>query len=101
MTKTAIRLIGPAFVILTMSSAGALAAEDQSWLCKYLPSACGSEENPGGLPGHGAAGGGASDSGEAATRGISSDSAEPPPAEAPAPAAPAPTPVPPDDTKQP
>lgn len=100
MTKSVNRLVGPAFVVLMLTPAAALAADDQSWLCKYIPSACGSEENPGGLPGHGAAGGSSTDSGEPATRGIS-DSAEPPAAEAPAPAAPAPTPTVPDDTKQP
>ncbi len=32
----------------------AYAAEGDSWLCKYFPKYCGSETDPGGLPGHAA-----------------------------------------------
>ncbi len=69
-------------------SPGAAVAAEKSWLCEWVPSACGSESEPGGLPGHGAVGG---DQGQ--TRGLATEAA--PDAAASAPAAPMPAKEPP------
>ncbi|HKZ97089.1 MAG TPA: hypothetical protein VJ045_08925 [Hyphomicrobiaceae bacterium] len=53
-----------------------LAADDESWLCKYFPKYCASESDPGGLPGNTSGSGSGPDSGE--TRGMSTDAPEPP-----------------------
>jgi hypothetical protein len=74
----------------------AYAAEGDSWLCKYFPKYCGSETDPGGLPGHAAP-----DSGEAeSSRGISDpyEAAKP---SAPAPESPEPPPPPAEPPKDP
>lgn len=88
--KTGLRLGGPALasaMALTLGAANAQAADDQSWLCRYLPAACGSESDPGGLPGH-TGGGSPGEPAASETRGLGGE--ESPPAAA----APAPTPAP-------
>jgi hypothetical protein len=79
---------------LVLAGAPAQAAEERSWLCEYIPSACGSEDDPGGLPGHagGAAGSAASERGE--TRGLGGEQ------ETPADAAAAPAPAPEEKPKE-
>lgn len=75
-----------------------MAAEGDSWLCKYFPKYCGDENSPGGLPGHAAP-----DSGESESSRGGSDSYEPPAQpSAPAPASPAqPAPPPAEPPKEP
>lgn len=71
-------------------SPAAFAADDQGWLCKYLPKYCASDDDPGGLPGHSQDKASESDS-LGASRGLTPDDEEAKPA-APAPAAAPPTP---------
>lgn len=78
-TRSASAIVVVAGVLVSFL-AGAASAAEQSWLCSYFPSACGSESEPGGLPGHGDGSGGAEQS-----RGLA-PADEPPALEAPAPA---------------
>lgn len=97
MKKTALRSSGRAAlsVLALVAAAGAaLAADDQSWLCKYIPSACGNEEDPGGLPGHSGGAAGSAAPASEATRGLSNDDAGAPADAAPVVTAPAPEPAP-------
>jgi hypothetical protein len=70
----------PALAAVLALAAGSNAnAEGQSWICQYIPSACASEDDPGGMPGH-AKEGSASES-MATSRGVApADDAEPAPA---------------------
>lgn len=107
MIKTVIRRAGPTFAaafVITAAAGDVRAAENQSWLCKYFPSACGSEESPGGLPGHGAGGAGGAPSApdENAARSVYPDAmGAPEPQPLPSEAAPPPEPKAPDAKDQP